>query len=77
MKKHTTPLLILFLLLSKVAAFAEDIADPFNGGDPGIISPINDYIIPMILVVLVFGYRVLNYKKKEYNEQLLNRTINQ
>ena len=66
MRKYTTPLLILLLLFSRVVAFADTvpIADPFNGGDPGGDTPINDYIIPMLLVALVFGYRVLIIKKK-------------
>ncbi len=64
MRKTINTLLILFLLLVESNVFAEDIADPFNGEDPGLISPINDYIIPMLLVVLVFGYRVLIVKRK-------------
>ena len=64
MRKTINTLFILFLLLLESDVFAEDIADPFSGGDPGLIAPINDYIIPMLLVVLVFGYRVLIVKKK-------------
>jgi hypothetical protein len=63
MRKTINTLLILFLF-SGVSVFADPIADPFNGGDPGLVAPINDYIIPMLLVVLVFGYRVLIVKKK-------------
>jgi hypothetical protein len=64
MRKIINTLLILFFLFSGVVAFADPIADPFNGGDPGGDAPINDYIIPMLLVVLFFGYRVLIIKKK-------------
>ena len=64
MRKTINTLFILFLLLLESDVFAEDIADPFSGRDPGLIAPINDYIIPMLLVVLVFGYRVLIVKKK-------------
>ena len=68
MKKIINRLFILFLLFSGITVFANDpIANPgdaFNGGDPGSVSPINDYIIPMLLVVLVFGYRVLIVKKR-------------
>ncbi len=67
MKKTINKLFILFLLFSGITVFAEETianpADGLNGGDPGG-SPINDYIIPMLLVVLVFGYRVLIVKKK-------------
>ena len=69
MKKIINRLFILFLLFSGITVFANDpipIANPgdgLNGGDPGG-SPINDYIIPMLLVVLVFGYRVLIVKKR-------------
>jgi hypothetical protein len=64
MRKTINTLLILFFLFSGVVAFADPIAEPGSGEDPGLISPINDYIIPMLLVVLVFGYRVLIVKKK-------------
>jgi hypothetical protein len=68
MKKIINKLFILFLLFSGISVFANDpIGNPgdgFNGGDPGSVAPINDYIIPMLLVVLVFGYRVLIVKKK-------------
>ena len=56
--------MVLMILFSGVVAFADPIAEPGSGEDPGLISPINDYIIPMLLVVLVFGYRVLIFKKK-------------
>jgi hypothetical protein len=64
MKTVKKSILVALFLFSGVVAFAEPIADPFSGGDPGGGTPINDYIIPMLLVVLVFGYRVLIVKKK-------------
>ena len=67
MRKTINTLLILFLLLVESVVFAQDLANPgdgLTGGDPGGTTPINDYIIPMLLVVLVFGYRVLIIKKK-------------
>ena len=69
MKKTINKLFILFLLFSGITVFADETtianpADGLNGGDPGSVAPINDYIIPMLLVVLVFGYRVLIVKKK-------------
>jgi hypothetical protein len=65
MKTVNKSILVALFLFSGVVAFAEPIADPFGGGDPGLIAPINDYIIPMLLVVLVFGYRVLIVKNRE------------
>ena len=66
MRKTINTLLILFFLLIESNVFCQP-AGPGDGltvGDPGGDTPINDYIIPMLLVALVFGYRVLIVKKK-------------
>ena len=62
MRKNLNILLLLFFLLLESNVFCQ----PGTPGetDPGLVAPINDYIIPMSLVVLVFGYRVLVVKKK-------------
>ena len=57
MKTTLKPILIMFLLFSSTLIFADD--NPFDPGhDPGV-SPINDYTIPMILVAIIFGYKVV------------------
>ena len=62
MKTTLKPILITFLLFSSTLIFADD--NPFDPGqDPGIV-PINDYTIPMILVALIFGYKVVLKKKR-------------
>ena len=33
------------------------------GGDPGV-SPINDYLLPMLLVVFIYVYKILVKKEK-------------
>jgi len=66
MKTVKKSILVALFLYSGVAAFAQ----PGTPGetDPGLISPINDYIIPMLLVVLIFGYRVLIVKNREHQQ---------
>jgi hypothetical protein len=61
MKTTIKPILVTLLLLSSTLIFAQNPGDP--PVDPGV-SPINDYIIPMILVALVFGYKVVLKKKR-------------
>lgn len=62
MKTTIKPILITFLLFSSTLILADD--NPLDpGADPGV-SPINDYIIPMILVALIFGYKVVLKKKR-------------
>jgi hypothetical protein len=67
MKKTIKKQFVFFLLLVGLGVFAQDnIADP--GGDAGTTlpaSPINNYIILMLLVVLVFGYKILIVKNTE------------
>ena len=66
MKTTIKTILITFLLFSSSFIFADD--NPFDpGADPGI-APINDYTIPMILVALIFGYRVVVKKKRAFKE---------
>jgi hypothetical protein len=63
MKKVSKVPFLLFLLFLETGVFAQD---PFNpGADPGQVAPISDYIIPMLLIVLIFGYRVLIVKKEK------------
>jgi hypothetical protein len=60
MKAITKSLLISFLLLSSTQIFAQDPGDP--PVDPGI-SPINDYIIPMMVLGMALGFFMLKKKK--------------
>ena len=57
--------LFLFVNAVVIAQNENPLANP--GGDAGTAqpaSPINNYIIPMLLVVLVFGYKMLVNKEK-------------
>jgi hypothetical protein len=66
MKKTIKKQFVLFLLLVGSGAFAQDIAGP--GGDAGTAqpaSPINNYIIPMLLAVIIYGYKTLVEKGKK------------
>jgi len=61
MKTTLKPILIPFLLFSSSLIFAED--NPFDPGqDPGII-PINDCILPILLLGIVLGYFLIKKKK--------------
>jgi hypothetical protein len=55
-----TLVLYLLLLFSNTFIFAQAPFDP--GQDPGAV-PISDYIIPMLLIGIVIGYRLLKQKK--------------
>ena len=57
MKKIVKIAFILFLILIRTNGFAQDPSNP--GTDPGQVAPINDFIIPMLFVVMVIGYQVL------------------
>lgn len=60
MKTTIKSILITFLLFNSSLIFAED---PFNPGqDPGV-TPINDYIIPMIVLGIVLSFFLLKKKK--------------
>ncbi len=62
MKKATNVPFILFLLFIGTRVFAQDLSNP--GSDPGgEVAPINDFIIPMLLIAFIFGYKVLCKKK--------------
>lgn len=64
MKKVTKVPFFLFLLFLGTRVFAQDPTNP--GSDPGgEVAPINDFIIPMLLIVFIFGYRVLIVKKEK------------
>ena len=60
MKTIIKTLVLYFLLFSNTFIFAQAPFDP--GQDPGTL-PINDYIIPMLLIGIVIGYRLLKQKK--------------
>jgi hypothetical protein len=60
MKTTVKPLIVSVLLLSSSLILAQD---PFNPGeDPGV-SPINDYLIPMIVLGIVLGFFLIKKKK--------------
>jgi hypothetical protein len=63
MKKVTKVPFFLFLLFLGTRVFAQDPSNP--GSDPGEAAPISDYVIPMLLIVLIFGFRVLIVKKEK------------
>ena len=56
MKTTIKSILITFLLLTSTLIFAQNPGDP--GQDPGV-TPINDYIIPMIVLGIVIGFHLL------------------
>ena len=60
MKTSIKSIVLTFLLFSSSLVFAEDPLDP--GTDPGI-APINDYIIPMIVLGIVLSFFLLKKKK--------------
>jgi len=60
MKTSIKSIVLTFLLFSNSLVFAEDPLDP--GTDPGI-APINDYIIPMIVLGIVLSFFLLKKKK--------------
>lgn len=64
MKKTIKKQFVLFLLLVGSGVFAQDITNP--GGDAGTAAaPINNYIIPMLLAVIIYGYKTLVEKGKK------------
>ena len=60
MKTTIKSIVLTFLLFSSSFVFAEDPLDP--GTDPGV-SPINDYIVPMIVLGIVLSFFLLKKKK--------------
>ncbi len=63
MKKAIKTQFILFLVLLGSGVFAQDLTNP--GGDPSGTAPIDDYIIPMLLIVFIFGYKILILRVKK------------
>jgi len=61
MKTTVKPLIVSVLLLSSSLILAQDpLASP--GEDPGV-SPINDYLIPMLVLGIVLGFFLMKKKK--------------
>ena len=62
MKTTIKSILLTFLLFSNSLLFAED--NPLDpGADPGNVTPINDYIIPMVVFGIIFSFFLLKKKK--------------
>ena len=62
MKTTVKTLIVTLLLLTSTLIFAQNPGDP--PVDPGV-SPINDYLMPMLILGVVLGYRLLNKKIQE------------
>jgi hypothetical protein len=63
MKTSIKSIVIPFLLFSCSVIFAQDPNNPLDPGtDPGV-SPINDYIVPMIVLGIVLSFFLLKKKK--------------
>ncbi len=60
MKTTVKPIVVPFLLLSSTQIFAQNPGDPPL--DPGI-TPINDYIIHMIVLGMAMGFFMFKKKK--------------
>ena len=60
MKTTVKPLVVTFLLLTSTLIFAQNPGDP--PVDPGV-SPINDYIIPMMVLGIVLSFFLLKKRK--------------
>ena len=62
MKTTLKSIVLTFLLFSSSLIFAEDLNPLDPGSDPGV-SPINDYIVPMIVLGIVLSFFFLKKKK--------------
>ena len=62
MKTTLKSIVLTFLLFSSSLIFAEDLNPLDPGSDPGV-SPINDYIVPMIVLGIVLSFIFLKKKK--------------
>ena len=62
MKTTIKSIVLSFLLFSSSLIFAEDLNPLDPGSDPGV-SPINDYIIPMIVLGIVLSFFLLKKKR--------------
>ena len=60
MKTTVKPLVVTFLLFTSTLIFAQNPGDP--PVDPGV-SPINDYIIPMMVLGIVLSFFLLKKRK--------------
>jgi hypothetical protein len=66
---HFKIYLIVFFITSSAVMAQDDPGFPTEG-DPGTTAPIDDWISPMILIVLSFVFLI--YKKQLDNEKLKN-----
>jgi len=64
MKTTIKPILITFLLFSSTLIFADDANPADPGGDPGI-APINDCIVPMLILGVLVGFQIIKLRLKE------------
>lgn len=62
MKTTIKSIVLMFLLFSNSLIFAEDFNPLDPGSDPGV-SPINDYIVPMIVLGIVLSIFFLKKKR--------------
>ena len=63
MKTTIKSIVIAFLLFSSSLIYADD-PNPFDpGADPGNVSPINDYIVPMLILGIALSFFLLKKKK--------------
>jgi hypothetical protein len=60
MKTTVKPIVVTLLLLTSTLFFAQNPGDP--PVDPGV-SPINDYIIPMMALGIVLSFFLLKKRK--------------
>jgi hypothetical protein len=60
MKTTVKPIVVTFLLLTSTLIFAQNPGDP--PVDPGV-SPINDYLIPMMALGIVLSFFILKKRK--------------
>ena len=70
-KTITTFVLVALMSIISMTAFAantsgeEDLATLANPGDPGVdpgATPISDYLLPMLVLGVAIGYRLLRKK---------------
>ena len=63
--KVINTVMFCLILLSNLNGIAQEAPgdDNFDGNLEDLDAPINDYIIPMLLIGIVIGYRLLKQKK--------------
>ena len=74
MKNNIKTLVIVFVFsIFNLTTFAsnpsgeENLSTLANPGEPGVdpgVAPINDYLIPMLLVVFIYVYKIMVKKEK-------------